>query len=549
MNRYWSCIFKLLRGLFGGIAMKKTISILIMLALVLGMIGYPTTTVEAADGIVDIYSVEQFRQELEKNQDIHLRLQSDIIFTKANAYDVDSGTVVGEGYYTIDLNSHTVKYQYKGRVGDPDGVPIRSRGARELVINGPGSVIGGGFAVEQDNQFGVLVINGATLQGVMNSGIFMKGGLAIINSGVVTGNFDGVFHGDGIVVVNGGNVKSIFHKADKHTPQNIGVIRSGIFTGKANIDQIVLMLPKLTISKGSSMRIYNHGGLVVNGAFVNQGTYTFESGLEAIGGEARIKSNAQIKLPHDLTLSSLYLENNGNLYIENGANVTVNGAFVNDNGMVDVRNGSLNLLGTVDNRGAIEGVPEFENRPGDKGDNGKEMEHHPSEWAAPEIERVQKTWLKGSRLYSFYQKNITREEFCELVVALYENMKNEVAPIPTNNPFIDNKDDHVLKANSLGIVNGRGDGSFDPNGNITREDIATMYTRLLKALDINALVTMEYVFFQDEKEIHSYAKNSVQTMYKLGILKGEGGGVIAPLKNSTREQAISLSNRVYELKK
>lgn len=516
-----------------------------IMALVLGMIGYPISRVEAADGIVDIYSVEQFRQELEKNQDIHIKLQADIIFTKTNAHDLELGTALGEGYYTIDLNSHTVKYQFKNRAGYTDGVAIGSGYAKELVINGPGEVIGGGFGVEQGNQFGVLTINGATLKGVMNSGLYMTGGLAIINSGNLTGNFDGILHSDGIVLINGGTIKSILTKTFGHTPQNMGVIKNGVFTGHANIDEVILMLPQLTISPGSSMKIFRHGGLVVNGAFFNQGTYTFESGLEAIGGQARIKSNAQIKLPHDLELNSLYIEDHGNLYIKNGANVTVNGAFVNDNGMVDVINGSLNLLGTVDNRGAIEGIPEFENRPGEDSPPGAPVEHHPSQWAAQEIENVQKTWLEESRLFAYYQKNITREEFCELVVALYENMKGELAALPADNPFTDDNSEHVHKANLLGIVNGRGDGRFDPNGNITREDMATMYTRLLDALDINPPVTMEYVFFQDEKQIHGYAKNSVQTMYKLGIMKGQGEGIIAPLKNSTREESISLSNRVY----
>ena len=531
--------------MLGGVVMKKFLAIIVMVSLTLTLVSFPSPDVSAGDTIVDIYSVEEFRQALEKNQNIHIRLQADIIFTKSNAHDVENGTVLGEGYYTIDLNSHTVKYQFKGRVGDPDGVPIRTGRARDLVINGPGEVIGGGYGVDQDNQFGMLTINEATLKGVMNSGLCMKGGLATINSGTLTGNFYGVFHTDGIVVVNGGKVKSIVTKTMGHTPRNMGVIKDGVFTGHANIDEVILILPKLTIDPKSSMRIFRHGGLVVTGAFVNQGKYTYESGLEAINGQGRISSDAQVKLAQDLNLNSLTINNQGSLFIDNGATVTVKGPFVNDKGLVHVNKGLLNLLGTIDNRGTIEGVPGLENDHGGGPPQNDQIHHKPSDWAAPEIELVKETWLKESRLFTFYQNNITREEFCELVVKLYENMKGEEAPLPEKNPFVDADMVDVQKANMLGIVTGRGQGRFDPGGYITRQEMATMYVRLLDALDINVPVTMEYVFFADEGQIHSYAKNAVQTMYKLGILKGQGENRIGPLNYSTREQAISLSNRVY----
>jgi hypothetical protein len=169
----------------------------------------------------------------------------------------------------------------------------------------------------------------------------------------------------------------------------------------------------------------------------------------------------------------------------------------------------------------------------------------PSPWAVNEIAAAQITWMPEGRLYDLYQNNITREEFAELVIKLYEALLGSQAPVPDTNPFTDTDLEHVLKANSLGIVEGIGNGKFNPGGLITRQDMATMYSRLLTALMISPVVTQEYVLFADEAQIGGYAKAPVQLMYKLGILKGSGGGVISPLDNATREQAIALSNRIY----
>lgn len=168
----------------------------------------------------------------------------------------------------------------------------------------------------------------------------------------------------------------------------------------------------------------------------------------------------------------------------------------------------------------------------------------PTEWAQAEINAAIADGLVPQRLQSAYRSDITRDEFAELVVRLYETISGEEASVPDVNPFTDTSKAHILKAYNLKIVNGKGAGLFDPNGYITRQEIATMYARLLTALDINPIVTMEYVAFADENQIADWAKPHVQLMYKLGIVKGEGNGVIAPLKFTPREQAIVLSGRV-----
>jgi len=513
--------------------------------LIVGLMGFSNDKAAYASSTVDVYTASELRRILEADDDARIRLQKDIVFSRAAARDEEQGVLVGAGYYSIELNSHKIEYNYKGRNGDPAGVPLVTAETKELVIGGEGDIIGGTYAIQHGGAFGVLTINGASLKGVIGSGLCLRGGAAILNSGSITGNFYGVFHEDGIMIVNGGHVKSIVERNMGHPAQNIGVIRNGVFKGQANIDGIILAFDDLTIDPGSSIRVFRHGGLVVKNTFTDNGGFIFEGGLKAIGKEALITSHAQVIADRDLVFDTLRIERQGMLTITNGAAVTVNKSFVNEGGGVVGKGGYLRLLGTVEHSGHAEGIPELEALQPMAEKQQPTQEFSPSAWAVLEIEAVKKSWMPSGRLLSFYQKGITREEFCELMVILYEHITGKAMEKPDENPFTDTDYDYVLKANKLGIAGGRGEGRFDPEGLITRQEMACMYERLLEVLGIDPVVTAEYVGFTDEQEISEYAKASVQLMYKLDIIRGEGENMIAPLKYSTREQAISISNRIW----
>lgn len=315
----------------------------------------------AKQTITEVSTVVELKTALGNNSGAHIKLTKDITFTTKNAAEADIGVILGEGYYTIDLNGHKIEYNYTSRNGDPNGSPLATHYAKGLTINGPGNVVGGAYGIEQCNQFGVLTVNGGTLKGVINSGIRMTGGIAYINGGTVTGNFYGIFHEDGIVVQNGGTVKSVVKKTmGGQIPKKYGVIKNGVFTGNAIIEDIVLVVDDLIINANSSIKVTRGGGLIVKNSFVNNGTFTYESGLKSLGGKAGISSNAQVNISQDLTFPTLEIHEQGRLYIENGATVTVTGGFVNNKGGVIAKNGSLVLLGSIDHRGYSEGVPELE---------------------------------------------------------------------------------------------------------------------------------------------------------------------------------------------
>jgi hypothetical protein len=171
----------------------------------------------------------------------------------------------------------------------------------------------------------------------------------------------------------------------------------------------------------------------------------------------------------------------------------------------------------------------------------------PSNWAKPEIEKAEAYELVTEKLLGKYQNHITREEFSELAVRLYEALSGKSARIPEVNPFVDTSNPEVLKANLLGIVYGISEKSFSPNNPISRQEIAVMFYRTIKAYNENLLGIEQYnLTFADREEVAEWAKEAVGFMHNEGILGGVGNNRVAPLGTVTREQAIALVVRTFE---
>ncbi len=170
----------------------------------------------------------------------------------------------------------------------------------------------------------------------------------------------------------------------------------------------------------------------------------------------------------------------------------------------------------------------------------------PSSWAVEEINKAKRNGLTIEKVLSNTTLNITREEFCELIIRLYEKLSGKEAAVPSNNAFTDTRNPEILKANALGIVNGIGEGRFDPSGLITREQIAVMFHRTLKVIDESLLTETFEMTFSDKIEIADWAVVAVAFMNGKGILGGTGNNRVAPKANASREQAVALVVRTYE---
>lgn len=93
---------------------------------------------------------------------------------------------------------------------------------------------------------------------------------------------------------------------------------------------------------------------------------------------------------------------------------------------------------------------------------------------------------------------------------------------------------------SRGLINGKGEGLFDPVSNITRAEFTAIVIRSLYVKPVTKKGTFSDVAFDVW-----YAEN-VETAVALGIINGVGNGRFAPLDNMTREQLAVIAYRLID---
>ena len=99
---------------------------------------------------------------------------------------------------------------------------------------------------------------------------------------------------------------------------------------------------------------------------------------------------------------------------------------------------------------------------------------------------------------------------------------------------------YVSWAESVGITKGRGNGNFDPNKEITREEMAVMMEKFLNVAGKNLGEVENTKKFKDENKIQSWAQDSVKKMTRLGLINGMEDGSFSPKSSFTRGQVAQI---------
>jgi len=181
-----------------------------------------------------------------------------------------------------------------------------------------------------------------------------------------------------------------------------------------------------------------------------------------------------------------------------------------------------------------------------------------SSWAKAELEKAFEYGLipdslKGEDM----TRPITREEFAELAVKLYEKATGRAAAAVSPNPFKDTANTEILKAFNMGVTKGTSDTSFSPKELISREQVATMMSRTIRVIAPGGdFSTKEAPVFSDQRDISDWALEHVKFMSKSGIIKGSNGKfmpkavtaaqIAAGYGTTTKEQAVAMGVRAFE---
>ena len=140
--------------------------------------------------------------------------------------------------------------------------------------------------------------------------------------------------------------------------------------------------------------------------------------------------------------------------------------------------------------------------------------------------------------------NVTREEFAKLVV----NMFNISAPDEVELKFSDSVsgewyEKYVNTVAACGIAVGYSDGRFGIGENITRQDCSVILLRAMEYVGKSVVLENE-LNFADINEIDDYAKNAVRVLAGMSIINGKGNNLFAPKDFCSRAEAAVMLFRM-----
>lgn len=175
-----------------------------------------------------------------------------------------------------------------------------------------------------------------------------------------------------------------------------------------------------------------------------------------------------------------------------------------------------------------------------------ERKASPSSWAKEEINAASSLGIvpEGSDLW--WQDPCTRKEFCRILALALEKVteksiaKNAANAYPVN--FNDCANQDVLAAAALGIVKGMGNGTFNPDHFITRQEAAVMLSRACVLLTIGT--TREETTYSDVESFAPWAVEGIDyvshvyTSSGVSLMQGVGNSEFAPVAAYTVEQSV-----------
>ncbi|MTI55396.1 S-layer homology domain-containing protein [Geosporobacter ferrireducens] len=178
----------------------------------------------------------------------------------------------------------------------------------------------------------------------------------------------------------------------------------------------------------------------------------------------------------------------------------------------------------------------------------KTFEDIHSHWAKSNIELLaSKKVVKGMEEGKFIpNNNVTRAQFVTMLIGSLGYKADDVAIKPFKDVQANSwYEKHVYAAMKLGIVTGYEDGTFKPDKEITREEMAVMISKtvqVLKELDRSTTSTR----IADRDQVSPWAQLATDVAIELGIMKGYADQSFKPKNKATRAEAVTVFKNMME---
>lgn len=170
-----------------------------------------------------------------------------------------------------------------------------------------------------------------------------------------------------------------------------------------------------------------------------------------------------------------------------------------------------------------------------------------SKWAQASVIQSIKKNIIPINIQENYQKALTRGELASVLVEIYLQV-NDYYPEHVGSPIKDGGNVTEFMAYNAGYMKGVTATDFGAGYTVTREQLATI---IVNALNVHHV---EYskentLSFTDKTAISSWAQEAVSITANLGLIKGYSDGRYNPKNAVTREEAIILMGKLFDLVK
>ncbi len=164
-------------------------------------------------------------------------------------------------------------------------------------------------------------------------------------------------------------------------------------------------------------------------------------------------------------------------------------------------------------------------------------------WAREQIEDLRAKGIVNVRSYQSFApgEKITRGELAMFLVrtlGLTGNATESFADVPADAEYAK----EIAIGKQHGILNGIGDNKYNPEAEITRQDLMTIIARGMQLSGAGADLSA----FSDADSIADYARDYVAAMVQSGLVKGNADGTLNPRGNTTRAEAAVIMQRIIE---
>lgn len=174
-----------------------------------------------------------------------------------------------------------------------------------------------------------------------------------------------------------------------------------------------------------------------------------------------------------------------------------------------------------------------------------------SSWAQNELLTAIDDGYPVSLYFNSYTEDMTRGEFAHMLGMFadgYESIGKDYENIFTDlgtDPDDEERNNCILALQSMGVINGTSDTTFEPDELVTREQAAKMFLEYIRVFD-TPTITQDITAYTDYNQISSWALDGMCYMNQIGVLNGNTDTTLNPQGNVTIEEAALMCYRFFK---